>query len=240
MEKSDKQKVFEMAADTPEYKEAQDMDAATLYDFMLKLIPAADCPSGCSKCCGQPVLISIDELETIAVKHGLYLGEYNRCPYLSDNMCGIYNIRPLTCRIFGPLVLYHTLCTEAAISTTQTLHLSKLFHDRKIAFDLDANSYIIFCHLIELLINLYLEKVNHQQALLFKYDAKQDKIDEMEGAEKIMHEMLKNKKKKKKKKKPKKFSKAKLMSYLTKGKIPIVDLKRFIPPVKPKEVEKKE
>lgn len=66
------------------------------------LIPKTECSHDCVKCCKNSVVQFADEeLERAG-------GSYNftdRCPFLDDkgdgHGCGIYENRPLVCRIFG-------------------------------------------------------------------------------------------------------------------------------------------
>jgi len=70
----------------------------------------AICKKGCSHCCHQPVAITPQEAALI----GDYIGrkpskprhqKYDResrdpCPFLKDNACSIYKVRPIACRTF--------------------------------------------------------------------------------------------------------------------------------------------
>lgn len=71
--------------------------------FFRKHIPEFMCIPGCRDCCG-PILASTDEiadlppLSTQARDRAL---ENWDCPHLTDDGCGVYEDRPLICRLFG-------------------------------------------------------------------------------------------------------------------------------------------
>ena len=60
-------------------------------------IPKSDCKDGCFECCTNIVQFAKEEAE----RAGEY--EYDGvCSFLSDNKkCGVYENRPLVCRIYG-------------------------------------------------------------------------------------------------------------------------------------------
>lgn len=82
-------------------------------------LPTGECKH-CNRCCSEDVDVSFLEFLNIynylksnelyegfsdrAIKY--YMKEYiyrGRCPFLINNRCGIYKVRPLTCRNFGHL-----------------------------------------------------------------------------------------------------------------------------------------
>lgn len=82
-------------------------------------LPTGDCKH-CNRCCTEDVDVSFLEFiniyrylkknglyETFSKKAiGYYMKEYiyrGSCPFLENNRCGIYPVRPLTCRGFGHL-----------------------------------------------------------------------------------------------------------------------------------------
>lgn len=84
--------------------------------------PFTPCGKGCSYCCHIPVLVFAGEAATIAsaigrpaaklplrtpetIDRDAHMGE--PCPFLVDNACSIYEVRPLTCR------LHHSLDASA-------------------------------------------------------------------------------------------------------------------------------
>ena len=91
----------------------------------------AQCGKGCSHCCHIAVAINQAEADLIARKTGLKpvtpanrmmegrerfaeavpLGYDNPCPFLADNQCSIYDVRPLACRMHFNLDVCADLCT---------------------------------------------------------------------------------------------------------------------------------
>ncbi|MGI6744361.1 MAG: YkgJ family cysteine cluster protein [Eubacteriales bacterium] len=73
-------------------------------------IPKTRCKSGCFRCCINYVQMAKEERERM----GGY--EWNgRCPHLtSDGKCGVYDARPLVCRIYGASELLLCLDCECA------------------------------------------------------------------------------------------------------------------------------
>lgn len=73
--------------------------------------PSFPCKKGCSACCSYDVLITSFEAEYIMLKTSRPINRNNNysqnnnttCPFLKDNLCSIYNYRPMICR------MYHTL-----------------------------------------------------------------------------------------------------------------------------------
>lgn len=70
------------------------------HEELYKLIPSFECKEGCSECCGPMQYFDEYELEQLDEKI-LPVGFY--CPYKTANGCGIYEKRPLICRLFGNL-----------------------------------------------------------------------------------------------------------------------------------------
>lgn len=77
-------------------------------DDLYALIPEMQCLPGCTDCCrrfGVPSR-TIEEdgrIRTYLKAQGrdLMPAQGTTCPYLSDEGCSIYPVRPLTCRLFG-------------------------------------------------------------------------------------------------------------------------------------------
>jgi uncharacterized protein len=66
-------------------------------------IPTFDCIPGCHDCCG-PVYGSREEIKKAPLLEtwkGVSLEGCLSCPYVTSLGCGIYNDRPLICRIYG-------------------------------------------------------------------------------------------------------------------------------------------
>lgn len=61
-------------------------------------IPSFECLPGCTDCCG-PVPITNAELTLITPKP--FRDQDTHCQYQVDGGCGIYEHRPLLCRLFG-------------------------------------------------------------------------------------------------------------------------------------------
>lgn len=71
------------------------------------LKPYFSCNRGCCFCCKYDVLITKFEAMYISLKTGINLRNnsfsfYNNtyCPFLKNNVCSIYNFRPLICRSY--------------------------------------------------------------------------------------------------------------------------------------------
>lgn len=94
------------------------------------LAAQAVCRKGCSHCCHIAVAINPAEAELIARKTGrkaakprnrmlegreqfanaIPLGYGDPCPFLVDNQCSIYDVRPLACRMHFNLDTHADLC----------------------------------------------------------------------------------------------------------------------------------
>lgn len=68
------------------------------------------CRRGCSSCCTD---INVPPLEWYAIEKRVGAGhaaagndKLDTCPFLEDNACGIYEMRPLICRIHGLPLAY--------------------------------------------------------------------------------------------------------------------------------------
>lgn len=84
--------------------------------------PHAACKSGCSHCCHIPVAIPKLEARALAKASGRALNEhphdrdveiegYNYpCPFLVDNQCSVYEVRPAICRTYFNLDQDELLC----------------------------------------------------------------------------------------------------------------------------------
>lgn len=89
------------------------------------LAPHLVCKKGCSGCCNMAVVISRDEAEIIGEFTGKnvftppalmqqedYVTKYNGvvCPFLKDDACSIYEVRPLPCRTHFNISKYPEVC----------------------------------------------------------------------------------------------------------------------------------
>ncbi|EKP0311158.1 YkgJ family cysteine cluster protein [Aeromonas veronii] len=74
-----------------------------IYAYVDKFTP---CKKGCSHCCHIPVSVSELEVEYIEKSLKIKRKEFSAydktqekpCPFLKDNGCSIYNVRPFVCR----------------------------------------------------------------------------------------------------------------------------------------------
>lgn len=80
------------------------MDIEDIYG----LIPAFPCIPGCVECCRSFGVPSRTRVEDERIKEflrarglSIKLAQGTTCPYVSDEGCAIYPVRPLTCRIYG-------------------------------------------------------------------------------------------------------------------------------------------
>jgi hypothetical protein len=73
------------------------------------LAECKDCGALCCKACGHEYAVLLDITEVHKYKHvkSNCFGEYfimyknNKCPYLKDNLCSIYDNRPRRCREYS-------------------------------------------------------------------------------------------------------------------------------------------
>ncbi len=86
---------------------SQDQGIMTL-DDLYALIPDMRCLPGCTDCCrrfGVPSRTTEEDarIRTYLKVQGrdLMPAQGTTCPYLSEEGCSIYPVRPLTCRLFG-------------------------------------------------------------------------------------------------------------------------------------------
>lgn len=91
------------------------MDIEDLYD----LLPNFVCIPGCTECCrnfGVPSRTPIEDerIRQYLKSRGmdLQLAQGTTCPYVSDEGCIIYPVRPFTCRMYGTSANY--LCALGA------------------------------------------------------------------------------------------------------------------------------
>jgi Fe-S-cluster containining protein len=115
--------------------QADSAKTRALYDAVAPLThdlaQHAQCGKGCSHCCHIAVAINQAEAELIGRKtgvkpvkpanrmmegrekfaHAIPLGYGDPCPFLVDNQCSIYDVRPLACRMHFNLDTSADLCT---------------------------------------------------------------------------------------------------------------------------------
>lgn len=85
----------------------------------------AACQRGCAHCCHIPVMILAGEAEVLAQASGrtmtqlpirnprtidreAHMGE--ACPFLEENTCSVYEVRPLACRLHHNIGFYSSVC----------------------------------------------------------------------------------------------------------------------------------
>ncbi|MBW1982404.1 MAG: YkgJ family cysteine cluster protein [Deltaproteobacteria bacterium] len=104
-------------------------------DDLYQLIPDFMCTPGCHECCRSFGVPSQTKAEAERIKQ--FLLERGRkpqpaqgttCPYLTEEGCSIYPVRPLICRLYGTSVNY--LCKEG-VKPLRLLHEdeeAEIFH----------------------------------------------------------------------------------------------------------------
>jgi Fe-S-cluster containining protein len=75
---------------------------------LYNLIPDFICTPGCHECCknfGVPSRTQVEDerVKAFLRKHQMQLGQAKggTCPYLIQDGCSIYPVRPLICRLYG-------------------------------------------------------------------------------------------------------------------------------------------
>lgn len=101
-----------------EFDGSKDIELSKIYKdidayYAKTIAPHAACKKGCSFCCHVPVEVTQIEALHIAGETGKRLTRPRKnkprqpdntaCPFLKDNQCSIYRVRPLACRIFASL-----------------------------------------------------------------------------------------------------------------------------------------
>jgi hypothetical protein len=92
------------------------LDVEDLYN----LLPDVPCIPGCTDCCrefGIPCRTRIedDRFRKYLKDHGMEIGQAvgTTCPYVTETGCGVYPVRPLTCRLYGTSPRY--LCKKGVV-----------------------------------------------------------------------------------------------------------------------------
>jgi hypothetical protein len=98
------------------------MDIEDLYE----LIPDFICTPGCHECCrdfGVPSRTRVEDerLKEFLRAHAMQLGTArgNTCPYLGEDGCTIYPVRPFICRLYGTAPNYRC---KAGVTPLRLLH----------------------------------------------------------------------------------------------------------------------
>jgi len=83
------------------------------------LIPQLQCNPGCTRCCvefGVPSMVpaEAERLDRFLQMHGIEkrYAKGTTCPYVDEQGCIVYPVRPLICRLYGNSPNY--LCTVGA------------------------------------------------------------------------------------------------------------------------------
>jgi len=81
--------------------------AKRLLREVYSMIPKFECVDGCTECCGATLwtyiewkLIS-DWLKERGREERFAKDIFEKCPYIENGKCSIYEVRPLVCRLFG-------------------------------------------------------------------------------------------------------------------------------------------
>ncbi len=117
-------------------------DVIAFHDAFIKKFKKTNCKKGCSDCCEEISVVPLEfhylknEIEgsDIRIEKGL-----GRCPFLKDNLCQIYELRPLMCITQGlPLIMpdEETGVKEISICD-KNLSLFDNCRDKLIAFEYD-------------------------------------------------------------------------------------------------------
>lgn len=122
----------------------------TIYEFMDRISSSfshlTPCKKGCSHCCEIRVDISELELSIIRSKarkaynsatKGLKIGQ--PCPFLKDNNCSVYDVRPFLCRRHQVFTPTNQLCINNNELGQQLLAFSEI--ERSYAFILTESGF---------------------------------------------------------------------------------------------------
>jgi len=90
-----------------------------LHEELYAQIPNMICPPGCSDCCCivrfsryEVTQISIAKIIR-AIFNRFRQATTQKCPHLTeDNRCGIYQVRPFVCRLFGTTEIERLRCPK--------------------------------------------------------------------------------------------------------------------------------
>ena len=85
------------------------LDIEDLYN----MLPNVPCIPGCTVCCrefGVPCRTPVEDrrFRRFLEENQMTLGQASgtTCPYVTENGCGVYPVRPFTCRLYGASVSY--------------------------------------------------------------------------------------------------------------------------------------
>jgi Fe-S-cluster containining protein len=90
-----------------------------LHEELYGQIPSMTCPSGCSDCC---CIVRFSRYEVAQLSIAMIIraifthfrqATTQKCPHLTrDNRCGIYQVKPFVCRLFGTTEIERLRCPK--------------------------------------------------------------------------------------------------------------------------------
>lgn len=89
------------------------MEISQLQELYQRIPNNHQCPRDCSVCCG-PIPVSQLEIDLIKTKYGVIIGVDDNltCNCLKNNLCSVYEDRPLICRLFNETKYGTLYCME--------------------------------------------------------------------------------------------------------------------------------
>ncbi|MFP3870077.1 MAG: YkgJ family cysteine cluster protein [Syntrophobacteria bacterium] len=104
-------------------------------DDLYQLIPDFICTPGCHECCrsfGVPSRTRVEDkrIRDFLRKHSMLPGEAhgNTCPYLTEQGCSIYPVRPLICRLYGTSPSYPCIAGVRPLRLLHEDEEAEIFH----------------------------------------------------------------------------------------------------------------
>ena len=100
-------------------------------------IPELKCQENCHECCGATRWLPIEYfnikrfLDNLGLKERNMKTMFEMCPYIEDNKCIIYPVRPIICRLFG-VVNYNKTLKSKALGKEVRFQASMICPDVKI------------------------------------------------------------------------------------------------------------
>jgi hypothetical protein len=90
-----------------------------LHEELYAQIPSMTCLSGCSNCCCivRFSRYEVAQISTAKIIRAIFMrfrrATSQQCPYLTeDNRCGIYEVRPFVCRLYGTTEIERFKCPK--------------------------------------------------------------------------------------------------------------------------------
>ncbi|MCU0589573.1 MAG: YkgJ family cysteine cluster protein [Syntrophobacteraceae bacterium] len=91
----------------------EERESALDIEDLYAMLPEVDCIPGCTECCrefGIPCRTPVEDerFKAYLKENGRELGQAvgTTCPYVTEVGCGVYSVRPFTCRLYGASVSY--------------------------------------------------------------------------------------------------------------------------------------